>query len=42
MDPSEFEKLGAFYLGRVRQQEGEATKEAPLLIYDSRDLTTTL
>ena len=36
MDPREFEKLGVFYLGRVKP---ETEREAPLL-YDSRDLTT--
>jgi hypothetical protein len=34
-----FEKLGAFYLGRIRDPStGERTEE--LLLYDSRDLTT--
>src|SRR5690606_34247892 len=34
-----FEKLGAFYLGRVRDPAtGERTDD--LLLYDSRDLTT--
>ena len=40
MDPTDFEKLGAFYLGRVRVQEGGGD-DGPLLLYDSRDLTTT-
>jgi hypothetical protein len=36
---AEFEKLGAFYLGRVRgSSTGQPTNE--LLLYDSRDLTT--
>jgi hypothetical protein len=36
---SDFEKLGAFYLGRERDlASGEATEN--LLLYDSRDLTT--
>jgi hypothetical protein len=36
---AEFEKLGAFYLGRVRDSStGQPTNE--LLLYDSRDLTT--
>ncbi|MGH7565588.1 MAG: ATP-binding protein, partial [Gemmatimonadota bacterium] len=39
MDPTEFEKLGAFYLGRVRSPDGASAEAAPLL-YDSRDLTT--
>ena len=34
-----YEKLGAFYLGRVfDEQQGEATDE--LLLYDSKDLVT--
>ena len=41
MDPRDFEKLGAFYLGRVRPDDGSAGgDDAPLLLYDSRDLTT--
>lgn len=36
MDPREFEKLGVFYLGRVKSAAGG---DSPLL-YDSRDLTT--
>ena len=44
MDPAEFEKLGAFYFGRVRPDadiaNGDSTGAAPLLLYDSRDLTT--
>ncbi|HEU4463980.1 MAG TPA: ATP-binding protein [Gemmatimonadota bacterium] len=39
MDARDFEKLGAFYLGRVRA-EGEGGNGGPLLLYDSRDLTT--
>jgi hypothetical protein len=36
---AEFEKLGAFYLGRMRDSStGQPTNE--LLLYDSRDLTT--
>ena len=35
----DFEKLGAFYLGRPMDAEGDAPVEAPLL-YDARDLTT--
>jgi hypothetical protein len=36
---AEFEKLGAFYLGRARDSStGQPTSE--LLLYDSRDLTT--
>jgi hypothetical protein len=38
MEPDQFEKLGAFYLGRVRSSSDEAVG-GPLL-YDSRDLTT--
>jgi hypothetical protein len=37
-DASAFEKLGAFYLGRVVGEDGRVS-DAPLL-YDSRDLTT--
>jgi hypothetical protein len=33
-----FEKLGAFYLGRVAGDDGQPTEE--LRLYDSRDLTT--
>jgi hypothetical protein len=39
MDPTDFEKLGTFYLGRVRAEEGSGD-DGPLLLYDSRDLTT--
>lgn len=35
----DFEKLGAFYLGRVVDPEAKATTAAPLL-YDAKDLTT--
>ncbi|MGD9344840.1 MAG: DUF87 domain-containing protein [Candidatus Aminicenantes bacterium] len=35
----DFEKLGAFYLGRVFDLEQRSTKE-DLLLYDSKDLTT--
>ncbi|CAN5851578.1 ATP-binding protein [soil metagenome] len=38
MEPGQFEKLGAFYLGRVRSPN-DGTEGGPLL-YDSRDLTT--
>lgn len=37
--PSDFEKLGAFYLGRVRDVE-ESTTTSELVLLDSRDLTT--
>ncbi len=36
---AEFEKLGEFYLGRVRDPEARATTEEPVL-YDAKDLTT--
>ena len=39
MDPRDFETLGTFYLGRVQAQEGGGA-DGPLLLYDSRDLTT--
>ena len=35
----DFEKLGAFYLGRIFDLEQGQTKE-DLLLYDSKDLTT--
>ncbi len=35
----EYEKLGAFYLGRIFDMDTSKTKE-DLLLYDSRDLTT--
>ena len=34
-----YEKLGAFYLGRTQEAGGEKTSDEPLL-YDSKDLTT--
>ena len=38
-DPSTFEKLGVFYLGRTYDAaRGEATAEP--LLYDAKDLTT--
>ncbi|HUP00814.1 MAG TPA: ATP-binding protein [Gemmatimonadota bacterium] len=45
MDTHGFEKLGVFYLGRVRSggdgPPGDGPdSDAPLLLYDSRDLTT--
>jgi DNA helicase HerA-like ATPase len=40
VDPKVFEKLGAFYLGRVRTGTKDDGDETPLLLYDSRDLTT--
>ena len=39
MNASDFEKLGAFYLGRAYDLAADRTDEAPLL-YDSGDLTT--
>lgn len=39
LDPRDFEKLGAFYLGRPYDLETKKGVDAPLL-YDSRDLTT--
>lgn len=36
---TDFEKLGAFYLGRVYDPEAKATTAEPLL-YDAKDLTT--
>ncbi len=38
----DFEKLGVFYLGRERKDDGENAPpdEAPLLLYDSKDLVT--
>ena len=39
LDPSVFEKLGVFYLGRSYDLEKKASGDAPLL-YDSRDLVT--
>ena len=38
-DPTVFEKLGAFYLGRALDPATQAPADAPLL-YDARDLTT--
>ncbi len=38
-DPQQFEKLGAFYLGRMYDLE-QARLEDPLLLYDAKDLTT--
>jgi hypothetical protein len=38
-DPAIFEKLGVFYLGRVRDSARSETTEA-LLLYDPKDLTT--
>jgi hypothetical protein len=35
----DFEKLGAFYLGKIRDPEGKASGD-DLLLYDSRDLVT--
>ena len=39
LDPSVFEKLGVFYLGRSYDLEKKASGDTPLL-YDSRDLVT--
>jgi Helicase HerA, central domain len=39
LDPSVFEKLGVFYLGRSYDIAEKASRDAPLL-YDSRDLVT--
>ena len=39
LDPAQFEKLGAFYLGRPYDVETREGADAPLL-YDSRDLVT--
>ncbi|HEY5768689.1 MAG TPA: DUF87 domain-containing protein [Terrimicrobium sp.] len=39
LDPSVFEKLGVFYLGRSYDIAKKASSDAPLL-YDSRDLVT--
>ena len=39
LDPSVFEKLGVFYLGRSYDLEKKASGDSPLL-YDSRDLVT--
>src|SRR5262245_44232667 len=39
VDASQFEKLGAFYLGREFDPASERVDEAPLL-YDAGDLTT--
>lgn len=39
LDPSVFEKLGAFYLGRPYDLENKQAADTPLL-YDSRDLVT--
>lgn len=39
LDPSVFEKLGAFYLGSPHDQAAKKTADVPLL-YDSRDLVT--
>ncbi len=36
---AEFEKLGVFYMGRQKPWDSPAT-EGPLLLYDSKDLTT--
>ena len=38
-DQANFEKLGAFYLGKVYDQEQGETRDE-LLLYDSKDLTT--
>ncbi|MBE0644049.1 MAG: ATP-binding protein [Bacteroidetes bacterium] len=35
----DFEKLGSFYLGKIRNADG-ATAEDQLLLYDAKDLTT--
>jgi hypothetical protein len=41
MNPSDFEKLGVFYLGRERELGGDPKAEAgDLLLYDSKDLVT--
>lgn len=39
LNPADFEKLGAFYLGRG-YDTGSNTASGPLTLYDSRDLTT--
>ena len=39
LDPSVFEKLGVFYLGRSYDVATRTSSDAPLL-YDSRDLVT--
>ncbi|HWG52872.1 MAG TPA: hypothetical protein VN677_06185, partial [Gemmatimonadaceae bacterium] len=39
LDPADFEKLGAFYLGRGYDPQANAAS-GPLTLYDSRDLTT--
>ncbi|MGH7626363.1 MAG: helicase HerA domain-containing protein [Gemmatimonadaceae bacterium] len=39
LDPADFEKLGAFYLGRGYDAHANA-ESGPLTLYDSRDLTT--
>jgi DNA helicase HerA-like ATPase len=38
-DPAPFEKLGAFYLGRLYDQAAASARPDPLL-YDAKDLTT--
>lgn len=37
---NDFEKLGVFYLGRVREPDGAAAVSAEPLLYDAKDLTT--
>ena len=39
MNPSEYEKLGAFYLGREFDPAANALRDE-LVLYDSKDLTT--
>ena len=36
----QFEKLGAFYLGKAYDLEARAVKDE-ILLYDAKDLTTT-
>ena len=36
----DFEKLGAFYLGRQADENGKTSDLSPLLMYNSKHLTT--
>ena len=40
MDPSEYEKLGQFYLGREYDLEKKSSAGGNLVLYDSKDLVT--
>jgi len=40
MDPSDYEKLGQFYLGREYDLEKKSSAAGNLVLYDSKDLVT--